>query len=180
MAAGREVGEGIDRLQWAVRGLGLAGDERVLEIGPGHGVAITHVCEILTSGAIVAVERSAKMVAAAKSRNSDFVDAGKVTIIEGTVSDLDPAVHSFDRVLAARVRHFISDPELVLGPLAPLMAPGGELHVVFDSPSGMGLEETGDSIARPLDAHGFRLERIEIERTPEFAAGRVVATCSPG
>ena len=61
-----------------------------------------------------------------------------------------------------------------------MMAPGGELHVVFDSPSGMGLEETGDSIARPLDAHGFRLERIEIERTPEFAAGRVVATCSPG
>ncbi len=30
MAAGREVGEGIDRLQWAVRGLGLSGDERVL------------------------------------------------------------------------------------------------------------------------------------------------------
>ncbi len=57
------------RLHWTVERLDLSGDEAILEIGCGRGVAVSLICPLLRSGTITAIDRSAKAVEAAQKRN---------------------------------------------------------------------------------------------------------------
>ncbi|MFL5971680.1 MAG: class I SAM-dependent methyltransferase [Gaiellaceae bacterium] len=60
--------------------LALHPADRVLEIGCGHGVAVSLVCERLTSGRITAIDRSKKMIEMAARRNREHVAGGRAVL----------------------------------------------------------------------------------------------------
>ena len=124
-----------ERLRAIVERLDIEPGHRVLEIGCGHGVAASLVCERLDGGRLTAIDRSPKMIAAATRRNAAHVEAGRAEFLVATLEELDLGVRRFDRIFAVRVGLFQREPERARTLAEPYLAPGGTLHAFFDPPS---------------------------------------------
>lgn len=124
-----------ERLRKVVEKLDVRPDDRILEIGCGHGVAATLVCERLEGGHLTAIDRSAKMIEAATRRNASHIEAGKAEFIACDLEGFDPEDRRFDKVFAVRVGLFHREPERARSIAERWFVPGGELFVFFDEPT---------------------------------------------
>lgn len=124
-----------ERLRAIVDGLGLRPGDRVLEVGCGHGVAATIVCERLDGGQYVAIDRSAKMIAAAAARNAEHVRAGVAEFVVAALEDADLGDRRFDRIFAVRVGLFAREPERARALAERWLAPGGTVAAFYDGPA---------------------------------------------
>lgn len=122
------------RLAAIVDQLEIDPDHRVLEIGCGHGVAATLVCERLEQGRLTAVDRSPKLIQAAERRNAAYVQAGKAEFLTRTLEDLDLGDRRFDLIFAVRVGLFHREPERARVLVEPWLAQGGRVGAFFDRP----------------------------------------------
>ena len=125
-----------ERLLSVVEHLDIRPDDRVLEIGCGHGVAATLVCERLEGGYLTAVDRSEKMIEAARRRNAAFVEAGRAEFLVADLEDLDLGDRRFDKIFAVRVGLFHREPDRAHSLVERWLAPGGWAFAFFDPPSG--------------------------------------------
>ena len=75
------------RQAWIVAQVPLRGDEHVVELGCGHGVAASLLCERLTDGSYLGIDRSPTMVAAAERRTHAHVEVGRARFQTATVVD---------------------------------------------------------------------------------------------
>jgi cyclopropane fatty-acyl-phospholipid synthase-like methyltransferase len=123
-----------ERLRAVVDRLGLDGGERVLEIGCGHGVAASYVCERLAAGRYLGVDRSRKMSDAARRRNAEHLEAGRAEFLTAKLEDIDLGERRFDVIFAVRVGLFHREPERARELASRWLAPGGSLVSVFDPP----------------------------------------------
>jgi SAM-dependent methyltransferase len=99
------AGAASARQRWAVDSIDLAPAERVLEVGCGHGVAATLICERLTTGRYLGIDRSATMIDRPERRNDRHVAAGVAAFACCALADLDSG-DGFDCVLAIHVGVF--------------------------------------------------------------------------
>jgi cyclopropane fatty-acyl-phospholipid synthase-like methyltransferase len=95
-----------ERIVWAVETLGVAPSERLLEVGCGHGLAVGLVCQRLSEGSILAIDRSAAMIERARRRNAGCVEDGRADFaaVALDVAELDG--ERFDKAFAINVRLF--------------------------------------------------------------------------
>ena len=96
---------------------GVAGGQRVLDVGCGPGALTTELVRLLGSGAVTAVDPSEPFVAAARERHPG------VTVELAAAEDLPFPADSFDAALAQLVVHFMADPVAGLGEMARRDAP---------------------------------------------------------
>jgi len=164
------------RVAWAVDCLDVEADDRLLELGCGHGVAVSLICERLDGGHIVAVDRSPKMTAAALRRNRAHVDAGRATIVTASLHEAHLGGARFDTIFGL---HF---PPLLRGrrerDLATIrrhLAPEGRLFVLFQPLHEHHVRPAIDQLCADLDAHGFDA-RARVDRLDGVLGVGIVAT----
>ena len=124
-----------DRLRSIVDRLDIRPEDRVLEIGCGHGVAATLVCERLGAGRLTAIDRSPKMIDVATRRNEEHIAAGKAEFLVGAIEDIDLGDRRFDKIFAARVGLFQRESDRAHALASRWLAPGGRISVFYDEPT---------------------------------------------
>lgn len=153
------------RLAWAVDCLDVQPDDRLLELGCGHGVAVSLVCRRLEGGSIVAVDRSSTMTDAARRRNRQDVEAGRATIVTASLHEAELGDARFDKAFGVHFPPLLrGDPERELATVRRHLAADGRLFVLLQPHR----EHEGDAaierLRSVLDSHGFAIERERIDR----------------
>jgi len=123
------AGKASERFVWAVDTLEVRPADRLLEVGCGHGVAVSLVCERLTTGTITAIDRSPKMIEMATRRNREHVEAGRAVLEAVALEDADLGDRRFDKVFAFNVAPFWQQPEAALGAVREHLARDGAVYL---------------------------------------------------
>ncbi len=166
-----------ERLTWAVEALDVRPHQRLLEIGCGHGVAVSLVCDKLESGRITALDRSAKMIAAARSRNVRHIEAGRAAFHAVALRDAELGDAQFDTVFAIRVGLFAGSgaaPDLAV--VAERLAPEGRFFVIYDPADAQSADGAADRIVANLTNAGFVIHSRLVAEVGSTRTVRVVAS----
>jgi SAM-dependent methyltransferase len=132
----------------------------VLEVGCGHGVAVSLVCERLgPRGKIVAIDRSKKMIDAAKRRNRLHVQSGRAALEAAALEDVDLGKQRFDKIFAFNVAPFWLEPNEALDVVREHLAPGGAVYVFWDARRQNGAE-LGKRLSQRLLQGGFVIDSV--------------------
>lgn len=161
-------GANVDRNLWLVDLLELKPDHRVLEIGPGPGVALAAVGERVTNGQIVGIDHSTTMLSQANARNRALVATERLRLLPGSAESLPADLGRFDRIYCMNVWQFWSDPASVIADVATLLVPDGQLAVGYQPrhPGAPDTEEAERQLRTDLMAVGLRdisVHRMDIE-----------------
>src|SRR3954469_22847179 len=158
-------GKASERFVWAVDTLQVRPADRLLEVGCGHGVAVSLVCERLTTGTITAIDRSPKMIEMATRRNREHVDAGRVVLEAIALEDADLGDRRFDKVFAFNVAPFWQQPKAALGAVRAHLARGGAVYLFWDARHSAPerAPELANELGDRLHEGGFFVEAVLVE-----------------
>lgn len=154
------AGQVAERLRWAVEMLAVRPDDRLLEVGCGHGVAVSLVCERLVGGSIMAIDPSAKMIQLAERRNRSEVVAGKARFQTADLAGARLDGERFDTVFANNVRLFWR-PVPEVARLRERLRPGGACRIFFQSPVPGEHERLAGSLRENLTDLGFTITDVQ-------------------
>jgi SAM-dependent methyltransferase len=172
------VASAAERLVWAVETLGVRPDDRVLEVGCGHGVAVSLVCERLDGGSVLGIDRSAKMIEMAARRNAAHVAAGRAAFQVAALHEADLGDARFDLVFAIHVPVLLrGDPRRELAIVRSHLGSGGRFALPFQPLDPATTEPTARRLAGMLEAGGFVVEE---QRVAELASGRAGCVLARG
>ena len=160
-----------DRCRWAVELLAVRPADRVLEIGCGSGHAVALVAARLERGSIMAIDRSAVMVARAGALNAVAIAEGRVQVERRTLAEEAERGVAYDKVFAVNVNAFWTAPAPSLAALVRLVRPRGVACLVFEPPSAGRLRELERALPAALGDAGFTA--TEVRTSPASGARRI-------
>ncbi|MEU2120322.1 class I SAM-dependent methyltransferase [Nocardia niwae] len=150
----------------AVEAAGLAPGSAAADIGFGGGAGLPLLLERVGAGGMVhGVEISADMLARARASHRDDIDAGRLRLVEGSLTALPLPDDSLDATITVNTVYFVPDLTAVCTELARVVRPGGRLVIGIGDP---------DAMAKlPFTSYGFTLRPV-----PEVIAALEQAGCA--
>ena len=143
---------------------GIAGGQRVLDVGCGPGALTAELVARVGSAAVSAVDPSEPFVEAARERNPD------VDVQQASAEALPFPDRVFDAALAQLVVHFMSDPRGGIGEMRRVTRDGGVVTAcVWDHAGGQGPLSPLWEAARELDPEVADESRLVGSREGDLA-----------
>ncbi|MEO8115093.1 MAG: class I SAM-dependent methyltransferase [Phenylobacterium sp.] len=156
----------------ALEALDLAPDDRVLEVGFGHGRTLAAAARTVIKGRLAGVDPSAVMLQIARNRNAEALRSGRMELKPGLSEHLPYPDASFNKAYAVHTIYFWRRPERDLREIHRILTPGGRLVLGF-RPS----EDEGFSRDFPAEVYHIR-SMAEVERAISSAGFSGVETVS--
>lgn len=144
-----------ERIGWAVETLAVRPAEILLEVGCGKGLAVSLIVPQLKSGRILAIDRSATAIAAARQTGRDWERAGKAFFRHAALADLDGTEGPFDRIFAVNVNLFWTDPRSELPVVRKLLKKTGRLVLFYEPPAAAQRDRIASLIKEKLAGSGL-------------------------
>lgn len=164
-----------ERLRWAVELVDPGPSDRLLKVGCGAGVAVSLICERLSGGTVVGLDRSRPMIVQAARRNRAQVDAGSAAFHAVALADADLGDERFDKVFAVNVRLFRADAAREAEVLRRALAPEGALYVIQQHPSAERTRVVTDELTTALERQGFTVRDVVTRGAADSTMTCVVA-----
>jgi ubiquinone/menaquinone biosynthesis C-methylase UbiE len=108
-----------------LRMLELAPDDRLLEVGFGHGRTLQKAMAFVNNGIAVGVDHSAVMLRAASRRNRQSLRAGNMELKLADAERIPYPDGRFNKVLSVHTIYFWSAPQRQLDEIFRVTVPGG-------------------------------------------------------
>jgi protein-L-isoaspartate O-methyltransferase len=143
----------LDRLEPVAR-------DHVLEIGCGNGMAAAQMQATKAFGFLLAIDRSATAVAAARLRNAAAIAQGRIDVRHYALAELPPAHRRFDLAFAINVNLFWRGATRDLIALRRQLASRGRLLLVWEPPAAGQASTIRKAATALLSDNGFVVEDI--------------------
>ena len=158
-----------ERIQWAVDQLAIHPESRVLEIGCGHGQALSLLADRASSGYVLGIDRSRAMVAASRRRNQAAIDVGRIEVRLAELESGLPDGGMFDIVLGINVPLFGERSHPGWSVIRSLLTPASRIGLFLQPPTPHRFELLSRRLVKNLLSNGFAIEREavhEVEPAP--------------
>lgn len=135
---------------WGMRHIDVKENYTVLDVGCGGGRTVKKLATMAPLGKVFGVDYAGGSVAGSRTANAKLIAAGRVEIMQASVSELPFAEATFDVVTAIETQYYW--PSLVddMKEISRVLKPGGTLMVVAETYRRKGGAGTLDAAAMIL------------------------------
>jgi Methylase involved in ubiquinone/menaquinone biosynthesis len=144
---------------WGMSHLPDINPSKILELGCGGGRNAGELAEKYPSAKVTAIDYSDVSVTKATEYNKEVINAGRMSVKRGDVSDLRLPIDTYDLATAFETIYFWPGLEKCFSEVAKVLKPGGVFMIVNESD---GTDETSLKYEKIIDGMKcYTIEQIE-------------------
>jgi ubiquinone/menaquinone biosynthesis C-methylase UbiE len=117
---------------WGLSYISVEKHHTVLDVGCGGGKTVSKLAALASQGKVYGIDYSRESVVVARKTNKKWIGAGRVEIIEASVSQLPFPENTFDLVTAVETHFWWPDLPSAMHEIFRVLKPGGTLAIVAE------------------------------------------------
>ena len=131
---------------WGLQQIQIEDHFTILDVGCGGGKTVRKLAGLAQAGKVYGVDYAKGSVAASRSANSDFIQAGRVEIQDASVSRLPFPAEQFDLITAVETQYYWPNLTDDMKEVRRTLKPGGTFVVIAETCAG----HLTEKLLRPL------------------------------